>query len=238
MSNTAQMFNIPDLDGKKLCKLLLHWSSYLFIGVLATFLFCVIGLFLGGGFIEPPVPEAKIRHVVTDTIVIEPEKKLVKVELTSEIPRMDVSMDTQVEMEMPPLNINYTINANLTVGVMVPAPPLARGDSGSSFGMAIDGNTVFGVHQLETQPRIVHAPPPVYPRRAMQMKREGVVLVRIVLDKEGNMVSSRLLPGDDVEFFGPATLEAVKRWRFTPGKIGNRPVMCEVEIPVEYNLSR
>lgn len=226
MAGTAQMFNSPDFDRPRLLKLLSRWGAYLLAGAGATLLLCVVGLFLGGGFLEPPVPTDKRSALIADIIPIEPEKKIIEVELDTEIPKLDVNMDNPMEVETSPLDIQYTINANLEVGVAVPAPP------------AMGGNTVFGVHQLETQPRIVHAPPPAYPRRAQQMKKEGVVKVRVVLDKEGKIVSSRLLPGDDVELFGAATLEAVKRWRFTPGKIGNRPVMCEVEIPVEYNLNK
>lgn len=226
MSSAAQMFNTPDLDEKKLLRIAAHWGGYLAAGTLATFILCIVGLFLGGGLTEPPLPDAGSRAVIADVIPIEPEKKIIEVELETEIPRLDINMDNPLETPPPPLNINYTINPNLEIGVAVPAPP------------GMSGDTVFGVHQLETQPRIVHAPPPVYPRRARQMRREGVVRVRIVLDKEGKMVSSRLLPGEDAELFGEATLEAIKRWRFTPGKIGNRAVMCEVEIPVEYNMDR
>lgn len=226
MFGSAHMFNMPDFGKEKLVSLLSRWGVYLLAGVLATFALCVIGLFLGGGFLEPPVSGEKNRTLIADVIPVEPEKKVVELELDTEIPRLDVNMDNPVELETPPLNIQYTINANLDIGVAVPAPP------------GMGGNTVFGVHQLETQPRIVHAPPPAYPRRARQMRREGVVRVRVVLDKEGKIVSSRLLPGENAELFGAATLEAVQRWRFTPGKIGNRPVMCEVEIPVEYNLNR
>ncbi len=226
MPASAQMFNLPDFGREKLAALCSRWGLCLLAGVLATFALCVIGLFLGGALLDPPLPGEKNRVLIADTIPIEPEKKIIELELDTEIPRLDVKMDNPMEVETPPLNIQYTINANLDVGIAVPAPP------------AMSGNTVFGVHQLETQPRIVHAPPPQYPRRARNMRREGVVRVRVVLDKEGKILSTRLLPGEDTEIFGAATLEAVQRWRFTPGKIGNRAVMCEVEIPVEYNLDK
>lgn len=226
MSSTAQMFNIPDLGREKILRLVAHWGVYALFGLAATILLLIIGLFLGGAFTPPPAPDTASKMLIADIIPIEPEKREIEIELETEIPKLDVNMDNPMEVDTPPLDIQYTINANLDVGVAVPAPP------------AMSGNTVFGVHQLETQPRIVHAPPPIYPRRAQQMRRAGVVRVRIVLDKEGKMVSSRLLPGDDVEMFGAATMDAVKKWRFTPGKIGNRPVMCEVEIPVEYNPNR
>lgn len=226
MSGMAQVFNIPGLDKDKILRIFAQWGVYALMGAVSTFLLCIVGLFLGGGFTDPPLPEADKRVLISDIIPIEPEKRELEVELETEIPKLDVNMDNPLEVETPPLDIQYVINPNLEVGVAVPAPPSMRGD------------TIFGVHQLETQPRLVSAPPPTYPRQAYRMKREGVVRVRIVLDKDGNVISSRLLPGDDVEMFGAATLEAIKRWRFTPGKIGNRAVMCEVEVPVEYNMNR
>jgi protein TonB len=98
------------------------------------------------------------------------------------------------------------------------------------------GDQVFGALQLETPPSLIYAPPPTYPGQTRRKGIQGTVTVVAVLDRNGHVVSVRMEPGPLVDAFGPATLDAVRKWRFSPGKVDGRPVRCEVSIPVQFTL--
>lgn len=89
---------------------------------------------------------------------------------------------------------------------------------------------------LDTPPRAVYAPAPEYPAQARRNRREGRVVVRVLLDERGRVVRGQILPGADAESFGRAALDAVRRWRFTPGLKDGSPVRAEVEVPILFRI--
>jgi TonB family protein len=63
----------------------------------------------------------------------------------------------------------------------------------------------------------------------------GEVLVDFVVDREGRVrnayVARSLNPS-----FDDAAVEAVQRWRFEPGRVGERPVSTHMQVPVIFEL--
>lgn len=170
----------------------------------------------------------------------------VQPETTPQMPQTEMKVEMPMEIEMPPVDVQFEVNAALDIGLAVPNPPVmetpvapmaAPVAVSAPAAPAFDPNKIFGAGQLEIPPRLLHASPPAYPPQAMRAGRQGVVMVKVVLDREGRIVSTDLVPGPDVAQFGSATLDAVRRWRFSPGKIGDRTVMCEVIVPVEFNIA-
>ena len=212
-------------------------TAYAGAGLGVTILLFSAGLFLGGGIAESPVIRTVKAVPVSDTIVPEPEEEIFELPEEMELPQVDVDMDILQDVVPPSIEMDFAVNTNLDVSIAVPAPPVMESPVQAVAPPAGDmGNKIYGAFQLETPPRLLHASPPAYPRQAKRNNLQGVVRVKVVLDKSGGIVSTDLVPGPHTGVFGAATLEAVRKWRFTPGKIGNRPVMCEVEIPVEFNL--
>jgi TonB family protein len=76
--------------------------------------------------------------------------------------------------------------------------------------------------------------PPVYPARALRNRIEGRVVVRLIVDENGNVGSARVLEATNPEF-ADAALEAAKRWLFTPALYSGRPVACSVDAPVVFS---
>ncbi|NOT41030.1 MAG: energy transducer TonB [Alphaproteobacteria bacterium] len=80
--------------------------------------------------------------------------------------------------------------------------------------------------------RPLSQPKPVYPRRALEAEREGVVRLRITIQPDGSVsdavVSSAHPPG----WFENAAIDAVKRWRFQPG---SHIIVTPVEIEFKLN---
>lgn len=65
-------------------------------------------------------------------------------------------------------------------------------------------------------PRIVSAPPPVYPAAARAAGHEGVAAVRIAVKPDGSVAGVGLEQGTGHKNLDRAALEAARHWRFTP----------------------
>ncbi|WP_428249111.1 energy transducer TonB [Ferrovibrio sp.] len=78
--------------------------------------------------------------------------------------------------------------------------------------------------------------PPVYPVRARQLEQEGVSVVRALIDPEGQSREVRLWRSSGYEMLDQAALNAVRGWAFNAARIGERPVLAWVEIPVQFKL--
>ena len=73
------------------------------------------------------------------------------------------------------------------------------------------------------EPRALLLPQPVYPRAARAARQEGRVMVCFTLDERGRVRAPAVRSSTDAVFDQPV-LDAVSAARFTPAKVGQRPV--------------
>ena len=85
------------------------------------------------------------------------------------------------------------------------------------------------------RPRVTSQTPPLYPAAMQANGMRGEVLVDFIVDREGrvrNAFAARSLNPS----FDDAAVEAVRRWRFEPGRVGERPVNTRMQVPVVFEL--
>lgn len=87
------------------------------------------------------------------------------------------------------------------------------------------------------QARTHDAPKPKYPDSARRDGKEGRVLLRVLVNEEGRTTSVEVNRSSGVESLDQAALEAIKRWRFSPARLGERPVKSWVRIPIDFRLT-
>jgi protein TonB len=73
---------------------------------------------------------------------------------------------------------------------------------------------------------------PKYPANALAMRAHGAVQIEATVDKQGNVVSPRVLSGDPV--LAAAALEAVRQWRYKPYYLDGEPVEIQTEITINF----
>jgi periplasmic protein TonB len=78
---------------------------------------------------------------------------------------------------------------------------------------------------------------PVYPDMARRAGVEGVVWVKILLDKQGR-AKKAVIVKSDTDIFNDVTLEAAMKWVFTPAVMNNGPVMVWVSVPFRFRLTK
>lgn len=79
-------------------------------------------------------------------------------------------------------------------------------------------------------------PRPVYPSVARSHGWQGRVALRVQVTEEGLAASVRIEQSSGHEVLDEAAVEAVKQWRFVPGKHGDTPVASSVVVPLNFAL--
>jgi TonB family protein len=75
---------------------------------------------------------------------------------------------------------------------------------------------------------------PDYPKDALKQWLGGTVKLRLVIDKKGNVVSSRVLDATDPRFV-KAAQDAVKEWTFSPALSASMPVACSMDTSAVFS---
>ena len=84
------------------------------------------------------------------------------------------------------------------------------------------------------QGKAVYRAEPVYPYAAKHERVYGTVIVEVIVDETGKVITSRPLCGPDL--LVPASVEAAKNWRFTPTTLSGKPVKVIGTITFNFNL--
>lgn len=93
-----------------------------------------------------------------------------------------------------------------------------------------------GLRVLQARFRVTPPPPP-YPRRALSMHQEGVVLLRALIDEQGAARQIRLQTSSGYPLLDKAALQAVEEWQFMPETVNGRAVAVWVEVPVRFKIN-
>jgi TonB family protein len=140
-----------------------------------------------------------------------------------------------VAVEEKPVAVDQTI---------APPPLQVASAAGDKTIAGLVGNTalpmpksaaeVLKVSQGITDGMIVKRVRPIYPAQAMQMHKEGTVLLSAIIGKNGSISNTKLIKGDPILF--QAALAAVKQWRYKPYTLNGQPIDVQTEISVNFKL--
>jgi TonB family protein len=75
---------------------------------------------------------------------------------------------------------------------------------------------------------------PIYPPEAHIEHIEGIVVVRVTIDKGGNVYKADSVSGPPV--LVPAAIEAAKQWKYQPFLINGGPVEVETTLEISFTL--
>jgi TonB family protein len=76
---------------------------------------------------------------------------------------------------------------------------------------------------------------PQYPDDARQARIQGTVVLKALIDANGNVEELTLVSGHPL--LAPAALEAVKQWKYKPYLLNGQPVKVETQIMVNFQLA-
>lgn len=90
------------------------------------------------------------------------------------------------------------------------------------------------VSQGVTKGMLVHQVQPTYPAIAKAARVQGDVVLKAIINKEGQIQDLQLVSGHPM--LVPPAIEAVKQWRYRPYLLNGQPVEVETTITVIFSL--
>lgn len=87
----------------------------------------------------------------------------------------------------------------------------------------------FGVAYLNN-------PPPAYPPISRRMGEQGRVILKVLVNANGEAETVDLETGSGSERLDQAAIDVVKKWHFIPAKRNNQPLSAYVLVPVKFSL--
>jgi TonB family protein len=82
------------------------------------------------------------------------------------------------------------------------------------------------------QKLVRHRLDPDYPAAARPGKLHGVILLDVVVGRDGSVVNVRALNGPEI--LAQAAMNALRWWRFEPYRVDGQPVVAETTVAVEF----
>lgn len=75
-----------------------------------------------------------------------------------------------------------------------------------------------------------------YPDLARQAGIEGKVLIKAIIDEQGNVLRAEVLKEDGNVGFGQAAIDVVMKCKFTPAKQRDKAVKVAITLPITFKL--
>ncbi len=129
-----------------------------------------------------------------------------------------------IREEEPEEDLDFVPDEDLVAAIPeAPPPPEPEGP----LRYVVGGNI--------TEPVKISAPPPRYPEAARRARIQGPVILELIIDKQGNVRSVKVLRGLPLGCT-EAAVEAVKKWKFKPATMNGRPVEVIYNLTVMFTL--
>jgi protein TonB len=104
--------------------------------------------------------------------------------------------------------------------------------SGDGKDGASDFDALFSLADLDEKPRAMFQPGPTYTTE-MQRAAPATVYIIFTVDQRGR-VENPLVQGTSNPIFDTAALNAIKQWKFEPGKRNGQPVRFRMRVPITF----
>ncbi len=81
-------------------------------------------------------------------------------------------------------------------------------------------------------------PPPKYPRIARKRGIEGTVIIKALVDRNGQVAAAEISTSSGSGMLDNEALKTVREWLFTPGSVNGRKRAMPVKVPIKFQLKK
>ncbi|HXY77333.1 MAG TPA: energy transducer TonB [Candidatus Acidoferrales bacterium] len=195
----------------------------------------------GGGGLDPlPASHGNLPRASLDTQIVPPTVIVAK-----EMPKLPVEETIMVapDVKLPeggqigdPMSRFFT-PSNGPGGPTGIGPGCCGGvgpSEGPFFGPGPPGIYPAG-RQGVTVPQVIYDPEPSFSEEARKAKMQGIVVLFLVVGKDGRTYNIRV--GQSLGMgLDEKAIEAVSRWRFKPATLNGQPVATQIAVEVDFHL--
>lgn len=201
----------------------------------------------------PPARQARIQGTVILKVVINKSGNVENMQLFSGHPMLapaaldavrqwkykpyllngepvEVETRVSVNFRLPEMRSVEGVVGDAPGGILPDAPSAPR----SNLPVDPDRPGVVRVAQGEMAELLISKVPPEYPAVPKRARIQGTVVLRIDVDKEGNVSNIQLISGHPL--LAPAAIDAVKQWKYKPYLLNGKPVEVETQVRVNFTL--
>ena len=141
--------------------------------------------------------------------------------LPSVTSRKPVALDSNAGVQLVASNANTTASPSLRFDAEPPAAPAPRPILKPVSGGVLNGTAIS-------------LPSPSYPDTARRLRMTGVVVIQVVVDETGKVISAEVVSGPSL--LKDAALQAALKARFSPTKLSGQPVKVSGVINYKFGL--
>ncbi len=208
---------------------ILSRGSNFFFGGLAA-----LGLFVAIPLIQAIGDVMSGRNEINTADFALPPPPLLEVALPPPPEQEEEEEDIELEKEPPKLSLDQLeLALNPGAGDVMGGVVLDLGLNEDSLGL---DEMIFDIAQVEEKPRALRQIEPVYPPTLKRQKIEGQVIIEFIIDVNGNVIAPVVKDSSHREFERPA-LDAIRRWKFTPGKNEGQVVKVRARLPMSFTIN-
>ncbi|HUA19631.1 MAG TPA: energy transducer TonB [Bryobacteraceae bacterium] len=176
-------------------------------------------------FVPPMIPKTEPKLVMDPTLIIQPD---------ANIPKVNTD-----QLGDPLAKAGLASNGFGAGGGMGNGRGGGIGPgSGPGFGPGSGGNMGGGAYRIGggvSPPTVIYKVEPEYSEEARKAKFQGTVVLFVVVDEHGNPRDLKVIRPLGLGLDQKA-IEAVEKWKFSPGKKDGKPVPVQATIEVNFRL--
>ena len=196
-----------------------------------------LGLYMLLPYLEtlsaPPENDTTLRRLETTTLSAPPPPPS-----RPKPPQQPMKETPKPKLETPRQQLNplaATMNLEMALGDVAADFTMSFRVTNSDLTQQLQ-NMIFDVGDLDEPPRPLARLSPVYPARARMRRIQGYAIVEFIVAPDGTVRDAVITEAQPGEIFHAAALQAVKRWKFSPGTKDGQVVSARVRQRVNFTL--
>jgi len=201
-------------------------ASFAAVGLTAVF-FLVLPIIQA---ISSPAENDLVTRQIESTNIPPPPPPPVEEEPEKEDEEPE-EMPPELSEQAPPLDLSQ-----LELALNLGSGPGFGGDFGLQLQTLTtdqkEEDALFSLADLDQKPRVIYQPSPIL-TASVRRKAPGTVYILFMVDEQGRVREPRVHKSTDPVFEKPA-MDAIKKWRFEPGKRKGKPVQFKMRVPITF----
>ncbi|HPG31085.1 MAG TPA: energy transducer TonB [bacterium] len=158
-------------------------------------------------------------------------------EISEKIPVQTLQENLEIpKTEMPATNIRASENKPDNTG-----EPVKKSDKNQVYKTSVSGDLIkseYSENEVEQKPEVLKKVEPAYPFIARELNKEGKVKLNFLANKNGNVEKIEIVNENPANIFSASAINALKKWKFIPGKIKGKPVDVKMTVEIKFELEK
>jgi protein TonB len=179
---------------------------------------------------DKDLPEKKPPKEIKEKPKEKKPKKISRPEKGMLDQKKDLASKPKMDFKAPKMDIPMDLDVEGGMAIQQPQTGIKRKTGGPGVPAA------FEFEEVDQPPRAVRKVMPVYPHKAKQEKINGKVILRFIVNRKGNVENAKVVFSQPKGVFDAKALEAIRKWKFKPGKYEQQAVRTWVMLPIEFEL--